>query len=116
MALKRVILELGAGTSLHGKDYTKAAVRAVDDAIHHSSLSFLRSLGISPSDMEVTVTVGVQRPELVDADAVRTQLPHGRITVRVVKGGLDVPDPDIDDTTVIASAAVEARIVTEFSS
>jgi uncharacterized protein (TIGR02058 family) len=46
MARKRVILELGMGNDLHGGDYTKAALRAVQDAIHHSSLSMIRSLGI----------------------------------------------------------------------
>jgi hypothetical protein len=46
MTLKRVILEMGAGNDLHGGDYTKAAVRAVQDALHHSSLTFIRSLGI----------------------------------------------------------------------
>ena len=45
MPAKRVILELGTGNDLHGGDYTKAAVRAVQDAIHHSSLSLIRSLG-----------------------------------------------------------------------
>ena len=34
MAAKRVILELGAGNDLHGGDYTKAALRAVQDALH----------------------------------------------------------------------------------
>ena len=29
---KRVILEMGSGNDLHGGDYTKAAVRAVEDA------------------------------------------------------------------------------------
>ena len=43
---KRVILEMGSGNDLHGGDYTKAAVRAVEDAIHHSSLTFIRTLGI----------------------------------------------------------------------
>ena len=33
MALKRVILELGTGNDLHGGDYTKAALRAVQDAL-----------------------------------------------------------------------------------
>lgn len=110
MALKRAILEMGAGTSLHGGDYTKAALRAVDDAIHHSSLTFLRSLKIKPSDMQVTVTIGVQKPDQVDRDAVKAKLPHGQVEVRIVKGGLDIPDPEVDDITVIASAAVEARI------
>ena len=43
MTAKRVILELGAGNDLHGGDYTKAAIRAVQDAIHHSSLPLIRS-------------------------------------------------------------------------
>jgi Conserved hypothetical protein (Lin0512_fam) len=30
-------------TDLHGSDYTKAALRAAQDALHHSSLSFRRS-------------------------------------------------------------------------
>lgn len=110
MAPTRAILEMGAGTALHGGDYTKAAVRAVDDAIHHSSLSFLRSLGISPNDMQVTVTIGVQEPGEVDAEAVKAKLPHGQINVNVVKGGLDVPDPEANDLTVIASAAIEVHI------
>ncbi len=37
--LKRVILEMGAGNDLHGGDYTKAALRAVQDALHHSALT-----------------------------------------------------------------------------
>ena len=43
MPKTRVILELGSGNDLHGSDYTKAALRAVQDALHHSSLdaSFL---------------------------------------------------------------------------
>ena len=45
---KRVILEMGSGNDLHGGNYTKAAVRAVEDAIHHSSLTFIRTLGIDP--------------------------------------------------------------------
>ena len=35
--LKRVILEMGSGTDLHGRDYTKAASRAVQDALRHAS-------------------------------------------------------------------------------
>ena len=38
MALKRIILEMGHGNDMHGGDYTKAALRAVQDCIHHSSL------------------------------------------------------------------------------
>jgi uncharacterized protein (TIGR02058 family) len=107
---KRVILEMGSGNDLHGGDYTKAAVRAVQDAIHHSSLTLIRTLGIEPRTMQVEVTIGAQRPDKVDAEAVRAVLPHGHVTVDVVKGGLDVPDDEAGDIAVIASAAVAVRI------
>jgi uncharacterized protein (TIGR02058 family) len=110
MVAKRVILELGTGNDLHGGDYTKAAVRAVEDAIHHSSLPLIRTLRLDPRSMQVEVTIGVQQPEKVDAAVVKNALPHGEVTVRVVKGGLDMPDDESGDVAVIASAAVAVRM------
>src|SRR6185437_2039235 len=110
MAAKRVILEMGTGNDLHGGDYTKAAMRAVQDALHHSSLSLVRTLGLDSRKMQVEVTIGVQQPDKVDAEAVRAALPHGEVTVRVVKGGLDVPDESSADVAVIASAAIAVRM------
>jgi uncharacterized protein (TIGR02058 family) len=110
MTLKRVITEFGTGNDLHGGDYTKAAVRAVQDAIHHSSLTLIRSLGIDARAMQVEVTVGVQQPTRVDLAAVKSALPHGEVKVKSVKGGLDVPDDDGRDTAIIATAAVTVRI------
>ena len=110
MTLKRVITEFGAGNDLHGGDYTKAAVRAVEDAIHHSSLTLIRSLGIDSRTMQVEVTIGAQQPDRVDAERVKAALPHGEVTVRVVKGGLDVPDDTSSDVAVIATAAVTVRL------
>jgi uncharacterized protein (TIGR02058 family) len=109
MPLKRVILEMGSGNDLHGSDYTKAALRAVQDALHHSSLSMITSLGLDSKAMQVEVTIGVQKPEKVDAAAVKATLPRGQVTVKVVKGGLDVPAQDRHDAIVIASAAIAAR-------
>lgn len=109
MPFKRVILELGAGNDLHGGDYTKAALRAVQDALHHSSLALIRSLGLDSKKMQVEVTIGVQKPEKVDAAAVKASLPHGQVTVKVVKGGLDVPEESQHDLAVIAAAAIAVR-------
>ena len=72
MPKTRVILELGSGNDLHGSDYTKAALRAVQDALHHSSLSFIRSLMIDKDKLDVEVTIGVQRPEQVDLEKVKS--------------------------------------------
>jgi uncharacterized protein (TIGR02058 family) len=111
MAKKRVILELGTGNDLHGGDYTKAALRAVQDALHHSSLTMIRTLNVdSKTGMFVDVTIGVQQPEKVDLEKVRASLPHGIVTVKAVKGGLDVPDPEGKDPAVIASAAVAVEL------
>jgi uncharacterized protein (TIGR02058 family) len=109
MPLKRIILEMGAGNDLHGGDYTKAALRAVQDALHHSSLAVIRSLGLDSKAMQVEVTIGVQQPERVDKAAIQASLPHGKVTVNVVKGGLDVPAEDPHDMAVVASAAIAVR-------
>ena len=110
MSKTRVILELGSGNDLHGSDYTKAAIRAVQDALHHSSLSFIGSLGIDKKTLDVEVTIGVQQPDRVDLEKVKASLPVGNITAKAVKGGLDIADPDGNDPAVIASAAVAVRV------
>ena len=110
MSSRRVITEFGTGNDLHGGDYTKAAVRAVQDAIHHSSLTLIRSLGVDAKTMQVEVTIGVQQPDRVELAAVKSALPHGQVTVKAVKGGLDVPDDDGRDTAIIATAAVTVRV------
>ena len=108
---RQVIVEFGTGNDLHGGDYTKAALRAVQDAIHHSSLALIRSLGIDAKRMQVAVTIGVARPDRVDRAQIAASLPHGTVTVDVVQGGLDVPDPERNDPAVIASAAVAVSVV-----
>jgi uncharacterized protein (TIGR02058 family) len=60
--------------------------------------------------MQVEVTIGVQQPDKVDPEAVKAAFPHGQITVKVVKGGLDVVDEENDDVTAIASAAIAVRV------
>ena len=110
MTAKRIILELGSGNDLHGGDYTKAAIRAVQDALHHSSMTWIRTLGMDSKKMQVDVIIGVQQPDKVNTDAVKATLPHGIVTVKAVKGGLDVPDPERGDIAVIASAAVSVRM------
>lgn len=109
MTAKRLFLEIGTGNDLHGGDYTKAAIRAVKDAMHHSSLSLLHTLNLDPKKLEVDVLIGVQQPDKIDSVAVREALPHGKISVNAVKGGLDIRGDQSNDTTVIASAAISVR-------
>ncbi len=108
MAEQRVIIEMGMGNDLHGMDYTKAAGRAIEDALRHSSLPLLGVLGLGHEAMRVQVTVAVQDPEKVDVDALRAKLPRGRAEVRAVFGGLNVPSGD--EIIVVAQASVEAFV------
>ncbi|BAK76448.1 conserved hypothetical protein, Lin0512 family [Pseudogulbenkiania sp. NH8B] len=108
MAEKRIILEMGSGNDLYGGDYTKAACRAVQDALHHSSIILFRSLGYDHRTMRVQVTIGVQEPDQVDTAVVAATLPRGRAEVTAVFGGLNVHDPEQGTTHVIATASVEA--------
>ena len=91
MARVRCFTEMGMGVDVHGRDATKAARRAVSDAIRHSSVGFFRMVGKTANDMFVDVTVGVPDPGAVDTSAVAKELPYGTVTVTAVKGGLEVP-------------------------
>ncbi|CUH53200.1 Lin0512 family protein [Shimia marina] len=108
MSEQRFIIEIGMGNDQYGQDYTKAAARAIEDAIRHSSIPLFAALGKDPKEMRVQVTVGVQAPEQVDCAALVEKLPRGRAEVKAVFGGMNVTNPDDGNVLVIASAAVEA--------
>ena len=108
--LKRIILEMGTGNDLHGEDYTKAAKRAVQDAMHHSSLGLFRTCGIDPETMQIELTIAAQRPEAVDLDAVAAEMPYGQVTAKAVHGGLNVADHTGEGQTIIVNAGVLVRL------
>jgi uncharacterized protein (TIGR02058 family) len=97
-----LVLEFGMGVDVHGVDSTKAARRAVSDAIRHSSLPLLNEIRQRGGTMLVQVTIGVPDPAAVDIEAVKAELPHGEVSVQAVAGGLRVPNSD----TLIACAAI----------
>lgn len=105
MARKRMVVELGMGTDLQGQDYTKAAVRALRDALWHNSLTVAPAFGVPREKMDVEVTIGVAQPDKVDRQQVADVLPYGTSSVEVVEGGLDIPNADGTKVTVVANAA-----------
>ncbi|MEZ5661268.1 MAG: Lin0512 family protein [Burkholderiaceae bacterium] len=107
---RRIILEMGMGNDLHGEDYTKAALRAVQDALHHSSLSLFRSLDIPASSMEIDLTLGAARPERIDLDKVAASLPFGTVRAVAEQGGLDHPAEGPHDRVVVVTAAIAAWV------
>ena len=110
MSLRRTVLQIGMGTDIRGADYTKAAVRALRDALWRNGLSVADAVVLPVDAMQVEVTIGVPRPEQVDKEEVLAVLPHGTGTVRVVEGGLEIANDAGTNSTVIANAAAVVRL------
>lgn len=107
MAKTRLVVELGTGVDLHGGDHTKAARRAVEDAIHRSSLLYLADAaqaGKLPK-VAIDVTIASPKPDAVDGEAVLLALPFGEKSIRIVAGGMEVEGTE-PDSIIMANAAV----------
>ncbi|MBB3993751.1 uncharacterized protein (TIGR02058 family) [Sulfitobacter undariae] len=105
--MQKLLVEFGMGTSLRRGDYTQAAERAVKDALWHNSINLAELFGFDKADMQITLDVGVQKPDEVDADVLRAVFPYGNVTVNIVKGGLDVPRPEgTGNPTIMANVAL----------
>ncbi|MEN6411713.1 MAG: Lin0512 family protein [Veillonellales bacterium] len=117
MKRKRYIIEMGMGADLHGGNVTKAAQRAVKDAMSRSCLCGLFDIiGIQdPNQMQVEVKIGCPQPEKVNVDEVRGIVPFGTVTVETVLGGVEVkglhlPALGEGDDIVAAVAALTVYI------
>jgi uncharacterized protein (TIGR02058 family) len=102
MAMKRIVLEFGMGTDISGADPTRAALRALQDALSHNVLAIATALGQPPEAMTIDVHIGVPHPDKVKQ--VLAALPQGKGRVRVVDGGLEVHDDVGKASTLIANA------------
>ena len=109
MAIKRLLTEFGMGSSLRRCDYTKAAVRAVKDALGHNAINIAELVGKEKTEMLVDVQIGVQEPESVNVSSVSKIFPYGKVSVQVVHGGLDIPRTK-GNPTVIANAAISVAL------
>jgi uncharacterized protein (TIGR02058 family) len=120
MRKKRYIVEIGTGADLHGEDVTKAACRAVRDAISRSCLcGLVEIMGVEDlQTMQVDILVASPRPDDVDLEQVKITAPIGQKTARSVAGGMVVEGlcvphfaPDCSQIVVV-NAAVTVSIGT----
>lgn len=97
MTRKRFAIEIGTGADLHGTDMTKAAVKAVKDAIARTCLCGLLEIhGRSRFEgVYVQALVAVPDPEAVDRAPVLAAIPIGETTLDVVRGGLRAPGIEV---------------------
>ena len=100
---RKYLLENGTGVDLHGKDETKAAQRAVKDAISHSSMIGLGALfkigcfAELEDALMVDVTIATPNPDSVDGEAVLGMLPEGKRRINIIKGGMMWPTEDTEE-------------------
>ena len=105
--MKTLMVEFGMGSSLRRSDYTQAAERAVHDALWHNSINLAELFGFEKTAMQITLDVGVQKPEAVDSDVLKAVFPYGNVTVNLRPGGLDVPRPEGEgNPTIMANVAL----------
>ena len=110
MTAKRVALEIGMGTDVRGGDSTKAATRALRNALWRNSLTIAKALGQDPKDMLVDIRIGVPNPETVRHEDVLAIVPYGTAELTVVEGGLEMANEDNTDVMLLAHAAVIVRL------
>lgn len=107
MSVKTYLYEFGLGADLHGDDATKAACRAVSDAVRHSSLGFGSDVRDRGGKLLVNVTIGVPDPSKLDVDAVRRELPVGEVTVTPIVGGLKAVGADVLMACALVTVSAE---------
>ena len=114
---RRFVIEMGTGIDLHGRDVTKAAARAVKDAISRSCLcGLVEIIGLTDLDaMRVDILIGAPHPEQVEEETVMAVVPFGVKNIEVVTGGLQAPGlfvPELgeDAWITIANAVVTVWI------
>ncbi len=110
MSLKRLVLQLGQGTDIRGANNTKAAKRAVRNAISRNNLNIAETLGQPREQMDIQVIIGAPKPETVDKTAVAAVFPYGKIEVQCENGGLEIANPNTNDSTLLVHAAVIVRM------
>lgn len=112
-----MFIETGVGIDVHGQSVTKAAVRAVIEAVHRNSMPGLTEL-LPEGDlnnMKVTIRLAVPRDkDTLDLERIKKEIPYGTVTVTVMDGGMAAPSgivlkdkEDKNDLMYIVNASVE---------
>ena len=116
---KRFLVEFGTGADLHGGNVTKAAQKALRDAISHCCLTGLTEVaGVQDAVNTLTLEVKIATPNkaaLNVEEALKALPPYRKIKSEVVDGGMTVrgmhaPGLGEGDTITIVNAAITVCI------
>src|SRR5690625_4864570 len=88
---KIIFIQTGTGIDVHGQNITKAASRAVKDAIHYNSMPGVRDqlLDGDINKMNTTVKLAVPKDsEQFNKEDKNNLIPYGEVIVVVMTGGM----------------------------
>lgn len=116
--MKRFIVELGTGADLHGGDVTKAAKRAISDAMSHGCLcGLVEILNLNAMEkVHVIIKLGCPKPEEIKQDELLKLIPFGKTRIEeIVNGGLSTRGLHLDslgegDQIVVAVVSLTVYI------
>ncbi len=113
MERRRYLIEIGTGVDMHGGDVTKAAQKAVKDAISHCCMAGIREIhNAGPRDVALQIKICCPRPEELDLAQVRKPVDfYDDIELVPARGGasekgLHVAEMGAGDTLVVAVAII----------
>jgi uncharacterized protein (TIGR02058 family) len=114
---KLLFIETGMGIDVHGQNVTKAAVRAVQNAIHFNSMPGIKELLPNQDlhNMHVNVKLAIPKDkDKLDEETVKKEIPFGKVTIEVMNGGMATTSgivieekEDKNDLMYIVIASVE---------
>lgn len=115
---KRYIIEFGTGADLHGMDVTKAAKKAVKDAISHGCLcGLVEILDIKDpkTSIKIDLLLASPYPDKINVEEVIKTVPVGKVSADVINGGLAVKglsekDFGEGDQIVLVNAALTVYV------
>ena len=117
---KKFIVQIGMGVDQHGHDddCTKAAIKAIKNAISNNCLTGLSEICDlkNPNDMKVHVRIGVPFPDKINTNKVLRAVPFGEKSIEVINGGMLVPGlmiKELGDTSnnmIVCNAAVSVSV------
>ncbi|MHA1129485.1 MAG: Lin0512 family protein [Candidatus Helarchaeota archaeon] len=116
--LKKFIIQIGCGVDQHGQDVTKAAQKAIKNAISNNCLIGLTDICNlqNLADFYVQVRVAVPSPEKINEKRLLKAIPFGNKELTVEKGGMVVPGikitalGDRSNEMIVANAAVTVLV------
>jgi len=115
MAKKRYLVEFGTGVDVHGMDVSKAAAKALRDAISHCcmvGLTEYAELTNLSEQISLDIVIACPHKEKLDVEKALTGLPaYKHMNVKVVDGGMEIDGMDLPGivggrTIVVVNAGI----------